>query len=385
MSSEDSANEIQFDPSHTTAALVAASRAIPAQRTDRFRWIAQARALAVQVTLDTLRPVLKELIDGPEETLVGSSGVHATVTSAGGAQKKAVLFHDPRGDYSMAVGFGQGGRISVVFFGRGGISADQAVAAIQSRGRTLPGIDTLHKIGGTVILSDTSPGSHDIAVYAASALAGYLKEIRPEATEAAMSAAKSGDRYVYVTPEADDPFIRATAAALAVDGFVVWGCVNATLALLWSDVLAAEFASRAEKAGELAAAILATEGPGYQEDEASWAEETPDGAALVLLARDDVGVRIETHGDTLTATLVDYENGTPVESIAVVENLSSDAPAARSNTAYSARLATYLGNFAFLYLDDHYETLCVTPPGPERPGFPSTDGHGRRQGEDVCH
>jgi hypothetical protein len=30
------------------------------------------------------------------------------------------------------------------------------------------------------------------------------------------------------------------------------------------------------------------------------------------------------------------------------------------------------------------ETM-VTSPGPEGPGFPSTDGHGRRQGEDVCH
>lgn len=359
MSLEVSTNEIQFDPSHSTAALVAASHAIPAERTDRFRWIAQARALAVQVTLDTLRPVLKELIDGPEEALVGSSGVRVSVTNAGGAQKKAVVFDDPRGDYSMAVGFGRDGRMTVVFFGRDGITADQAVAAVHGRGRTLPGIDTLPNIGGMVILSDTASGSDDIAVYVASAMAGYLKEIRLEATEAAMEAAKSGDRYAYVTPEADDPFIRATAAALAVDGFVAWGCVGATLDLLWSDVLVAEFASRSEKAGELASAILSTQGPGYQEDEASWAEETPDGVALVLLARDDVGVRIETRGDTLTATLVDYENGAPVESIAVVEKVSSDAPAARSTTAYSARLATQLGNFAFLYLDDHHETLCI--------------------------
>lgn len=27
----------------------------------------------------------------------------------------------------------------------------------------------------------------------------------------------------------------------------------------------------------------------------------------------------------------------------------------------------------------------VTSPGRKRPGFPSTDGHGRRQGEYVCH
>lgn len=69
----------------------------------------------------------------------------------------------------------------------------------------------------------------------------------------------------------------------------------------------------------------------------------PTGLALVPLARDDVGVRIETHADTLTASLVDHESGSPVENIAVVEKVSSDAPALRSATDYSARLATYLG------------------------------------------
>ena len=107
----------------------------------------------------------------------------------------------------MAVGSGRRNQMSVVYFGRNGISADQAVEAVTSRSRTLPGIETLPKSGGAVILSDTSFGSHGNAVHAASALAGYLK-IRPEATVAAMSAAKSGDRYAYVTPEADDPFIR---------------------------------------------------------------------------------------------------------------------------------------------------------------------------------
>ncbi|MCV9965072.1 hypothetical protein OIU34_24550 [Pararhizobium sp. BT-229] len=349
--------EIEFDASASTAALVAASQATPSHRTERFTWFAAARSFAVQVTLDTLRPVLLELVDGPEGTFEGISGVRATVTNAGG-RKKTVVFDDPRGQYSMAVGIGPT-RTSAVFFGQNGISAEQAVEAVHRRHHNLPCIETLPAFGNEVIVGDTSPAAHDLAVHAASALAGYLKEIRPATMEAAITSAKTGCRKTYITPEADTPFLRATAAALAVDGHVAWGCVNTTLDVLWSDVLTAEFASRSGKADELARAILTADGPGYQEDEASWAEETPDGAALVLLARDEVGIRIETRGDTLSATLVDYESGSPVESIAVVDRVSSEAPKLRSNAAYSARLATNLGNFAFLYLDDHHETLCI--------------------------
>jgi hypothetical protein len=359
MSHADDPHEIQFNASDYTPALVAAGQMTPIHRTDRFTWIAEARAFAVQVSLDTIRPVLQELIDGPEGKLECFSDLRASVTTAGDPRKRAVVFHDPRGDHSMAVGFDIRGRMSVVCFGADGITAEQAVAAVHDPSLRVPRIEPLPKIGGMVILSSTSPGSQDDAVWAASALAGYLKEIRPAAVETAIVAAKSGKRHAYVTPEPANAFIRATAAALAVDGFIVWGCVGATLDILWADVLTAEFVARAEKADQLAAAILAKEGTGHRDEEASWAEETPDGASLVLLARDDVGVRIETRGDTLTATLVDYESGSPVESIAVVEKVLSDQPVTRSNSAYSAKLATLLGNFAFLYLDDHYESLCI--------------------------
>lgn len=359
MPPDEPSNEIQFDASNHTAALVAASMVIPSYRTERFRWIAEARSLAVQVTLDTLCPVISELIDGPERTVIGASGVRATVTNVGVAQKKAVVFDDPRGECSMAVGLGSGNGMSVAFFGRDGISADQAVEAVHARRRTLPVIATLPKIGGSMILSDTSPGRHDIAIHAASALAGYLKEILPVATEAAVSAARSGNRYAYVTPDADNPFIRATAAALSVDGFVAWGCVGATLDLLWFDTLTAEFAGRVDKITELTAALMNTHGAGYDEDEASWVVETPDGAALVLLASDDVGVRIEISGDTLAATLVDIETGALIENIAVVNGISSGSPEIVPNGGYSSKMTHYLGDKAFFYLDDHHESLCI--------------------------
>lgn len=359
MSPDEPSNEIQFDASNHTAALVAASMAITSYRTERFRWIAEARSLAVQVTLDTLRPVLSELIDGPERTVVGASGVRATVTNVGGTQRKAVVFDGPGGEYSMAVGLGSGNGMSVAFFGRDGISADQAVDAVHARRRTLPGIGTLPKIGGSVILSDASSGSHESAIHAASALACYLKEILPVPTEAAMSAARSGNRYAYVTPDADNPFLRATAAALSVDGFVAWGCVGATLDLLWFDTLTAEFAGKVDKISELTVALMKNQGPGYHEDEASWVEETPDGAALTLMAGDEVGVRIDVSGDKLTATLVDFETGAPIENIAVVNGISSGRPEMVPNGGYSSKMAHYLGDKAFFYLEDHHESLCI--------------------------
>jgi hypothetical protein len=352
-------HEIQFSASNHTEALAAAANIEPSQRTERFTRFAEARALAVQVTLDTLRPVLRELIDGPEETFTGSFGVRATVTPSADGRRKSAVFTDPRGEFSMAVALNGGSSTSAVFFGNDGVTAQQAAEAVHQRGHDLPGIASISKIGDTVIAGHTSPADDDRSVYAVGTLAGFLKEIRPAAVEAAISEAESGNRHVYVTPGHAAPFLRATAAALAVDGFIAWGCVNATLDILWADILTAEFAGRAEKASQLAAAILSSEGPGYQEDEASWAEETPVGTALLLLARDDLGVRIETALDTLTATLVDYETGSPTEGLVVIDKVSSQAPHLRSNAAYSARLATNLGNFAFAYLDDHHDTLCI--------------------------
>jgi hypothetical protein len=77
------------------------------------------------------------------------------------------------------------------------------------------------------------------------------------------------------------------------------------------------------------------------------------------MASDDVGVRVEISGDTLTATLVDFETGAPIENIAVVNGISSGSPEMVPNGGYSSQMAHYLGDKAFFYLDDHHETLCI--------------------------
>ncbi|MCS4089497.1 hypothetical protein [Rhizobium sp. BK176] len=368
MLSEDPiSHEIQFTASNHTEALSASAKATPSYKTQRFKWLAEARALAVQVTLDTLRPVIRELLDGPDQT-IEAADLRMTVVSSNDGRTKALVVFDPEGRSSMAVGLGRSGEVSVVFVGNA-VSAEQAVEAVRRRHHGLPGIQLSPSIGRNVVIGDTRAGDSDASVHAAGSLAAFLRQIRPESVEAAVSAAKSGERFNYLTPGDDAPHLRVTAAALAVDGFIAWGCVNTTLSLLWSDILTAEFAGRHDKATELANALLATQGAGYREDEASWAEETPEGAAVVLITREEEhGVRIETVGDTLTATLVDFETGSPVENIAVIENVSSDRPSIKSFGDYSARLATDLGNFAFAYLDDHHDTLCITA---KKATFPS--------------
>jgi hypothetical protein len=358
MQSEDlTSHEIQFVSSDHTEALSASAKAVPSYQRERFAWLAEARSMAVQVTLDTLRPVIQELLEGPAKTVV-EDGLRMTVVSSNGGRTKALVFDDPNDEFSMAVGLS--GSVSVVFIGNG-VTSEQAVAAVHRRHHFLSGIQTSPKIARAVILGDTKAGAHDNSVHAAGALAAFLRQISPDAVEAAVNAAKSGDRYSYVTTGGDTPHLRAIASALAVDGFIAWGCVNTTLEMLWADILTAEFAGRHEKATELANAILATYGSGHRGDEASWAEETPDGAAVVLCTQqDEYGVRIEVAGDTMTATLVDYETGAPLETIAVIEQVSSERPNIRSFSDHRARLAHNLCNFVLFYLDDHHESLCIT-------------------------
>lgn len=146
-------------------------------------------------------------------------------------------------------------------------------------------------------------------VDAAIALARFVRLAMTDQTAVAVGNAREATGR-YLSQEADNPFLTATSAALDEDGMLAGGFTKECLDILWKGSLTAEFASRLDAITERTDSLLVANAVVAVDRDNAWAVEENGVRTIVVGTWGGNGLRIDTSGDRITASLADCETGT---------------------------------------------------------------------------